>query len=197
MRSITPANEATRSLALEATPIVRDQVRPFVREVRPLVTQLIQPSDELADATPDLRGTFRQLNKWFDVLGYNPGGRQGPSHDRRDEGWLFQVAWVGHQTENLFTMDDANGPYRPIFLSLTCKSARKIVQNQGRAAAAAFPNQPGLQPLQNLGLTIAQQVAAANARAGALFGLNLAGILSTPLCAPNPNPIPRPVCEGL
>jgi phospholipid/cholesterol/gamma-HCH transport system substrate-binding protein len=196
VRAITPANQATRSLALETTPIVRDQIRPFVREARPLVTQLIQPSDELADATPDLRGTFRQLNKWFDVLGYNPGGPQGPSHDRRDEGWLFQVAWVSHQTENLFRMQDANGDYRPIFLSLTCKSARKIVQNQGRAAAAAFPNRPGLNPLQQIGLGVAQQIAAANARAGALFGLNLAGILSTPFCAPNPGPIPLSVTRN-
>jgi len=180
VRAITPANQATRSLALEATPIVRDQVRPFVREVRPLVTNLIQPSDELADATPDLRGTFHQLNKWFDVLGYNPGGPQGPSHDRKDEGWLFQVAWVSHQTENLFTMDDANGPYRPVFLSLTCDTIRHLVQEAGRRAAAPFADQP----------LLAQLAAAARGRALALFGENFAGLLSTQFCGPNPSPVP-------
>jgi phospholipid/cholesterol/gamma-HCH transport system substrate-binding protein len=186
VRSIAPANEATKSLALETTPIVRDQIRPFVREARPLVRNLVQPSEELADSTSDLRGTFRQLNKWFDVLGYNPGGRQGAAHDRRDEGWLFQVAWISHQTENLFTMDDANGPYRPIFLTMTCDTARKIVQNVGRQAAAAFPTPPDATFLETLATAIQQLQAAGASRAFALFGLNFGGILATPLCTPNP-----------
>src|SRR3712207_8130688 len=38
----------------EAAPIVRDRIRPFVRESRPLVRDLRQPAQSLATSTPDL-----------------------------------------------------------------------------------------------------------------------------------------------
>ena len=129
VRAITPANRAARALALEANPIVRDQIRPFVREVRPLVTDLGPAAQRLADATPHLTDTFVMLNKLFNLLGYNPGGREGVGErrDGSDEGYLFWVAWVTHQTEHLFTINDANGSYRPVTIGAPCATWQSIV----------------------------------------------------------------------
>jgi phospholipid/cholesterol/gamma-HCH transport system substrate-binding protein len=130
VRAIPPANNATRTLALEANPIVRDQIRPFVREVRPLVTDLMPPAQQLADATPHLTDTFEMLNKLFNVAAFNPSGREDVDTKGRDEGFLFWIAWVTHQTEHLFTMNDANGSYRPVFIGAPCSVLQGILAEQ-------------------------------------------------------------------
>jgi phospholipid/cholesterol/gamma-HCH transport system substrate-binding protein len=128
VRAIPAANAATRRLALEATPTVRDQIRPFVREARPLATELVEPVRDLADATPHLTETFEMLNKLFNLIGYNDNGREGPGDSNRDEGFLFWIAWVTHQTEHLFTLQDANGSYRPLFTGAPCSVWQSILE---------------------------------------------------------------------
>lgn len=149
VRAIAPANQAVKELGVEATPIVRDQIRPFIRDAQPLVRELVKPVNSLADATPDLRDTFVQLNNLFDLLGYNEDGREGPGEGRdRDEGFLFHIAWVLHQTENLFTLQDANGTYRPVFIGGTCQILQGFVED-----AAPIP---GAQSLLLLAFNFAQ-----------------------------------------
>jgi phospholipid/cholesterol/gamma-HCH transport system substrate-binding protein len=120
VRRLDDANLAVRPFAAQATPVVRDQIRPFVREAQPLLSDLRPGARELADATPDLERSFVVLNHLFNMLGYNRDGREGPDRAGRDEGHLFWIAWVTHDTVNLFNVDDANGPLRPIFLTGTC-----------------------------------------------------------------------------
>jgi phospholipid/cholesterol/gamma-HCH transport system substrate-binding protein len=140
VRSIARANKPVTELAREATPTVRDQIRPFVREAQPLVEDLVDPVDQLAESTPDLRRTFNRLNDLFNLFAYNPNGRE--SHERGegvDEGFLFWIAWVTHQTEHLFTLNDANGSYRPVFIGAPCETiAHLLAENPGRAFTANF-----------------------------------------------------------
>ena len=141
VRSIAAANKPVTVLAQEATPTLRDQIRPFVREARPLVNQLVDPVDQLSESTPDLRRTFARLNDLFNLLAYNPGGRE--EHNRGkggvDEGFLFWVAWTTHQTEHLFTLNDANGSYRPVFIGAPCETlAHLLAETPGRAFTANF-----------------------------------------------------------
>jgi hypothetical protein len=140
VRAIAPANRAARTLALEANPIVRDQIRPFVREVRPLVTDLMAPAQQLADATPHLTESFVMLNKLFNLLGYNPNGRENPGSNR-EEGYLFWIAWVTHQTEHLFTINDANGSYRPVFIGAPCAIIEGLVDEALAQLASGDPAQ--------------------------------------------------------
>ena len=46
------------------------------------------------------------------MLGYYPGGGQ--------HGYLWWLAWLGHNTRTLFSIQDANGPYRPLFIQFSC-----------------------------------------------------------------------------
>ena len=124
------ANAATRPLGREATPIVRDQIRPFVRQSRPLVRDLRPAAQGLNRTFPDLTRSLTVLNTFFNMLGYNDKGRQGPAVSGRDEGYLFWLGWVSHQATNLINIDDANGPMRPIFLTGTCTTLVKLVQDR-------------------------------------------------------------------
>jgi phospholipid/cholesterol/gamma-HCH transport system substrate-binding protein len=127
VRALNTANHAVRPFAKETAPILKRRIRPFVRSARPLVRDLRQPSRQLADATPDLTTTFVMLNHLFDLIGYNPNGREDPSVSGREEGYLFWIAWVTHQTENLFTTGDAHGSYRPVFLAAPCQTLAGII----------------------------------------------------------------------
>lgn len=142
MRALDDANREVQPFAREATPILRTQIRPFVREARPLVRDLRPAARDLAVALPELNRSARVLNAFVNLLGHNPGGRQGPEVSGREEGYLFWLAWLAHETANLISIDDANGPMRPIFLTGTCGTLTSLVHDEPAAEFAL-----GLSPL--------------------------------------------------
>jgi phospholipid/cholesterol/gamma-HCH transport system substrate-binding protein len=121
-RALDRSNRATRPFALEATPLLRDDIRPFVREARPFVSELKPAARDLVVAEPNLKRTVAALNGLFNLLGYNAKGREGPNVQGRDEGYLFSFAWLAHQSVSLFGSQDANGVFRPLVLGGTCST---------------------------------------------------------------------------
>lgn len=130
LRELDTANRAVQPFAREAAPILRTQIRPFVRGSRPLVRDLRPAAGDLATATPDLSRTFAVLNTLLNMVGYNPGGRQGPEVANREEGMLFWIAWLDHQSVNLFYSADAHGNLRPAALLADCDTFRNLVASQ-------------------------------------------------------------------
>jgi phospholipid/cholesterol/gamma-HCH transport system substrate-binding protein len=126
LKALNRANGAVQPFAKEAAPIVQSQIRPFVRDARPVVRATTKPADELAAATPDLTSSFTVLNHLFNLAGYNPNGREDPSKDGREEGYLFWIAWLQHNGAALFSTSDANGPFRPVTLGGTCSVLKSI-----------------------------------------------------------------------
>jgi phospholipid/cholesterol/gamma-HCH transport system substrate-binding protein len=120
LRALNTANAKLGPFAKRTEPVVRTQLRPLAREARPLVRDLNPAANDLATSVPELRRGAVVLNHFLNMLGYNRDGREGPDKSGRDEGYLFWLGWLGHQTTNLFNVDDANGPMRPIFLTGTC-----------------------------------------------------------------------------
>jgi phospholipid/cholesterol/gamma-HCH transport system substrate-binding protein len=118
-RSLPAANQALVALAKPNTPVVKNQIRPFVVAARPLVRQLEPASINLAKATPGLTGTFQVLNHLFNDLGYYPTGND-------EHGWLWWLAWLDHNARSLFSIQDANGVYRPLFLQGSCAALNQI-----------------------------------------------------------------------
>jgi phospholipid/cholesterol/gamma-HCH transport system substrate-binding protein len=121
--AIPAANEALTKLAVPGAPIVRNQIRPFVVAARPLVRNLRPAAINLAAATPNLTKVFAVLNHLGNMLGYSPGGAQ--------HGYLWWLAWLNHNARTLFSIQDANGPFRPLFLQASCASLAQIVNNLG------------------------------------------------------------------
>jgi phospholipid/cholesterol/gamma-HCH transport system substrate-binding protein len=117
-RAMPAANQAVAALARPSTPIIRDQVRPFVRAARPVINQLRPVAVNLADATPQLASSFVVVNHLFNMLGYHPSGGQ--------HGYLWWLAWLDHNARTLFSQEDANGVFRPLFLQLTCSQLISI-----------------------------------------------------------------------
>ncbi len=131
VRKLDAANEAITPFVREAAPILRNQVRPFVRGARPVVRDLKGPADRLARSTPDLTRTFTVLNRLFNMVGYNKEGREPPEKQSRDEGYLFWLAWLGHNGGTVFSSSDANGPFRPVTLGAPCSVFKQILDEEG------------------------------------------------------------------
>lgn len=151
VNAIPAANAATIALAKPITPVLRDQIRPFVIQARPFVRNLRPASIKLAKATPNLSKVFGVLNHLFNDLGYFPGGGQ--------HGYLWWLAWGSHNARTLFSVQDANGDFRPLFLQASCASYAQIANNI--PGAEAVLNLTGL--LTNK--TLCPQQASADARA--------------------------------
>jgi len=131
------ANTATRPFVLEAAPQLRTDIRPFIREARPVVRELKPAADDLVVSEPRLTRSFTVVNHLFNMIGFNPNGREAPGSapagGERDEGYAFALAWLGHQSVNLFSTADANGPLRSISLAGVCNTFESTVASVPQA----------------------------------------------------------------
>jgi phospholipid/cholesterol/gamma-HCH transport system substrate-binding protein len=133
VRELENVNAAVSPFAREATPIVRTQIRPFVRKALPLARDLAPAARGLSRTFPELRRDLTVGNHLTNMLANNKNGREAPDKAGRDEGYLFWLAWVTHQTANLQSVEDANGPMRPIFLTGTCTTFTSLVNDVPQA----------------------------------------------------------------
>jgi phospholipid/cholesterol/gamma-HCH transport system substrate-binding protein len=139
VRQLHLTNLQVRPFAREATPILRDQVRPFVRAARPFVRTVRPAARNLRRASPDVREAFREINRFFNMAAYNPKGREAPTGQlatevQRDEGYLFWLAWIAQNTNSLFSTGDASGPFRRIAALATCSTYQNITNAEPAAS---------------------------------------------------------------
>ena len=129
-RALGRSQVALRPFARESEPLLRKRIRPLVRDARPLVRDLRPAASDLSRSTPDLTRSFGVLNRFFNMAAHNPRGREGPGVAGREEGFLFWIAWVSHQSAALFSTADAHGPFRPSLISGSCQTLRGLATDQ-------------------------------------------------------------------
>ncbi len=149
-KALPAANAALASLAQPSAPIVQNQIRPFVVAARPVVRNLRPAAVNLAAAAPNLSNVFTVLNHLLNMLGYNPGNTE--------HGYLFWLAWLDHNVRTLFSVQDANGDFRPLFIQANCATLASIAN--GFPGAEALYNLTPI--LSDLGLCPAQAAAIAH-----------------------------------
>ena len=136
---VDEANAELLPLAETGEPILRKKLRPFVRAAQPVVDDLLPASRNLSEASPDLRESFYGINRFFNMAAYNPNGQEeltgDPETDRaRDEGLLFWLGWVSHNSNSLFNTGDASGPFRRVLLLATCTTYQQMLDQFGSSA---------------------------------------------------------------
>ena len=111
-RKLAPALRKTRPFFEETTPIIRDQIRPFARDVQPTIRDLRAATDDLAVVSPRLARSFGVLNRFFNILAYDPPGNGRPFN--------FWAAWAAHSGATMFSLQDAHGPIRRAIVLVNC-----------------------------------------------------------------------------
>lgn len=112
-KALGPAQEASRKSFLETTPIIKNEVRPFARQVTPVVNQFEPSLKELGEALPKLQSGFSVFNEFLNELAYNPGPKQG--------GFMFFLDWASHDLNSALSTADAHGPIGRTLVYLNCE----------------------------------------------------------------------------
>jgi len=112
-QALGPAFDATKRFFSETTGPIRDQIRPFTRQIRPPLNHLSQGSDDFATTVRGFGNSLGGLNSLFNELAYKPQGK---------ESFLFYLPWLNHNT-NATYLQDAQGPVRRGLVLLTCNGA--------------------------------------------------------------------------
>ncbi len=134
-QALGPALRSVRPLFENTTPVLENQIRPFTRAAQTPARHLKQAAEPLATTTKGLRGVFTQLDTLGNALAYNPPGSA-------EEGYLFWLAWLNHNTNALFFSQDSMGPMLRSVVMFGCNTA-------GLAEGVAAPR-PFLRTLQQM-----------------------------------------------
>lgn len=115
--------EEIEPFSKKTTPVLKDQIRPFARDAQPTVRKLVPVAAQTAEAIPDLRRITDVLNDFFDTMAYDPPG-DGPN----GQSYLFYLPWAGHNTNSVFSSQDAGGPLPRSILTVDC-GALNLLEN--------------------------------------------------------------------
>jgi phospholipid/cholesterol/gamma-HCH transport system substrate-binding protein len=110
-----PAFKAQEQLFRQTTGPIRDQIRPFTRQIRPVLVHLNQGSDDLDTSIRSFGKSLGAINSLLNVLAYNPKGKQ--------ESFLFYLPWLNHDLNATFNLVDAGGPISRAVAMLTCNGS--------------------------------------------------------------------------
>jgi phospholipid/cholesterol/gamma-HCH transport system substrate-binding protein len=148
IRKLPATNEAVIPFLEQTEPVIRNQIRPFVRAAQPWTDDLRLAARGTSRAMPDLRRSFGELNRFFNIGAYNPGGAEGldgksiSQQRQRQEGFLYWLAWVSQNGSSLFSSADGQGPWRRVTIcGLPAAAVTGIVE---RVLADVGANNPAL-----------------------------------------------------
>jgi len=111
-QALTPAFKATEKLFEETTPPIRDQIRPFTREIRPVLEHGAEAAKPFEKTVRSFGNSLGGFNSFLNELSYKPKGSK--------ESFLFYLPWLNHDFNAAFTLQDANGPALRGLLTITC-----------------------------------------------------------------------------
>jgi len=130
-RNLDELNSSTVELAEAVTPVLKDEIRPFVRAAREPVPDLRRAASSFSEATPRLTTVAKKINVLANMAAFNPDGANPVGSEGRDEGYLYWVAWLGHNGSNVFSAGDGNGFFRRIYFTVGCDNLSEIITSNG------------------------------------------------------------------
>jgi len=126
-QNLDEMNASVIDVSKSLTPVLQNEIRPFVRKARNPVKNLRKASKPLAKATPRLTTIADKINRLGNMAAYNPNGAEPAGTPNRAEGYLYWAAWLSHNGNSVFEGQDAHGLYRRIYFTLSCANAASIL----------------------------------------------------------------------
>ncbi len=111
-QALGPALRANERLFEQTTGPIRDQIRPFTREVRPVLTHAKQGSADLAKSVRGFGRSLEGFNGFLNELAFKPKGSR--------QSYLFYLPWLNHNFNATFNLDDPAGPIQRSLVLISC-----------------------------------------------------------------------------
>ena len=125
-RNLPELNSSTQKLAETVTPVIRDEIRPFVRAAREPIPDLNQAAGKLSKTAPGLETIARKLNNLGNMAAFNPRGKEPVGTADRDEGYLYWAGWLAHNGGSVYPIQDGNGLFRRIYFTASACNIQNI-----------------------------------------------------------------------
>jgi phospholipid/cholesterol/gamma-HCH transport system substrate-binding protein len=118
-RQLDSTNRQLLPFFKSATPAIQKQIRPFARNAQPFTRDIGFAARDLDKAAPDLTISFNKVNRLFNIGAYNPAGAGKPTGTLQQQAnaprsYLYWLAWLGQNTNSLFSTADGQGVFRRI-----------------------------------------------------------------------------------
>ncbi len=130
--ALAPAQKQVRASFKATTPILKNEVRPLLRQILPVLQQLEPSLKDFTQASPQLTTGFTVINELFNELAYNPGPNQG--------GFLFYLDWANHDLNSVVAQGDANGAEGQALVYFNCAQLYPVNILKGAAGADKTAN---------------------------------------------------------
>lgn len=114
-QALTPAFKATEAMFDQTTVPIRDQIRPFTREIRPVLTHTNEAAGPFSKTVRSFGNALGGFNTFFNELAYKPKGSK--------QSVLFYLPWLNHNFNASFNLQDAGGPVLRSLVLISCTGA--------------------------------------------------------------------------
>jgi phospholipid/cholesterol/gamma-HCH transport system substrate-binding protein len=111
-QALTPAFQATERLFSQTTGPIRDQIRPFTREIRPVLTHGAEAAEPFEKTVRNFGNSLGGFNSFLNELSYKPKGSR--------QSYLFYLPWLNHNFNAAFNLEDAGGPILRGLVVISC-----------------------------------------------------------------------------
>lgn len=110
-QALKPALQANQRLFEQTLTPIRDQIRPFTREVRPVLTHAKQGSASFSKTVRGFGNSLKAFNSFLNQLAYKP---------KSGESYLFYLPWLNHDINATFNLEDSAGPIARSLVLISC-----------------------------------------------------------------------------
>lgn len=114
--ALGPAFKASERFFSQTTATLRDQIRPFTREIRPVLVHTKQGSAYLGKTVKGFGHSLGGFNAFFDELAYKPPGEK--------QSYLFYLPWLNHNLNATYNLQDAGGPIQRGLIGISCTGSQ-------------------------------------------------------------------------
>ena len=125
-QALKPALKANERLFEQTLAPIRDQIRPFTRETRSVLTHAKEGAAPLSKSVRSFGNSLGAFNSFLNELAYKPKGRK--------QSFLFYLPWLNHNTNATFNLSDPAGPIGRAMVMISCNGAALAA-----GAAAGLP----------------------------------------------------------
>jgi phospholipid/cholesterol/gamma-HCH transport system substrate-binding protein len=114
-QALKPALKANERLFEQTLVPIRDQIRPFTRQTRPVLTHAKEGAAPLSKSVRGFGNALGAFNSFLNELAYKPKGTR--------QSFLFYLPWLNHNTNATFNLSDPAGPIGRALIMISCNGA--------------------------------------------------------------------------
>lgn len=111
-QAMTPAFRSTERLFEQTLAPIRDQIRPFTREIRPVLVHTKEAAGPFKKTVRSFGNALGGFNSFLNMLAYKPKGKQ--------QSYLFYLPWLNHNFNSAGSIQDGNGPALRGLVLISC-----------------------------------------------------------------------------